>query len=144
MRTSNTRKVRAYSLLAQGKVDKISDVTYRVWSQSGNGQYIVVKQGLEWICECPDFTINHATCKHIHAVAQYKLNQSSTYSLESEVESLSNLETGTEDSVLTCKFCGSEHIVKRGYRSTRVALNKARYEDVTVMTSIFIIEYSLQ
>jgi transposase-like protein len=118
MRTSNTRKVRAYSLLAQGKVDKISDVTYRVWSQSGNGHYIVVKEGLEWKCECPDFVLNHVACKHIHAVAQYELNQRSTYSLGSEVESLYEPEIEIEDSVSTCKFCGSENIVKRGYRKT--------------------------
>lgn len=59
--------------------------------------------------------------KHIHAVAQYELNQRSTYSLESEEENLSETEAEVEieDSVLTCKFCGSEHIVRRGYRSTR-------------------------
>jgi putative transposase len=117
MRTSTTRKVRAYSLLAQGKVDKISDVTYRVWSQSGSSHYIVIKQGLEWICECPGCTLNHVTCKHIHAVAQYELNQRNTYSLESEGEKLFEPEPEIEDSVSTCKFCGSEHIVKRGYRT---------------------------
>jgi hypothetical protein len=45
---SNTRKLRAFTLLAHGKVDKIGDSTYRVWSQSGNGHYIVVRAGLEW------------------------------------------------------------------------------------------------
>ena len=115
MRTSNTRKVRAYSILAQGKVDKISDITYRVWSQSGNGHYIVVKEGLEWKCECPDFTLNHATCKHIHAVAQYELNQRRTSPLQEVDEKACKI----EDSTLACKFCGSENIVKRGYRSTQ-------------------------
>ena len=100
--------------MAQGKVDKISDVTYRVWSQSGNGHYIVVKEGLEWKCECPDFVLNHVACKHIHAVAQYELNERNTYSLENESESLCEQEI--ENSVLVCKFCGSERIVKRGYR----------------------------
>ena len=116
MRTSNTRKVRAYSLLAQGKVDKISDFAYRVWSQSQSGvHYIVIREGLEWKCECPDFTTNQVVCKHIHAVEQYRLNEERTFSFEEEGESLREPQ---EDSVLVCKFCGSNHIVKRGYRST--------------------------
>ena len=60
MKTSTTRKLRAYSLLAHGKVDKISDFAYRVWSQTEEGKhYIVVREGLEWKCECPDFAFNH-------------------------------------------------------------------------------------
>lgn len=114
-RTSNTRKVRAYSLLAQGKVDKISDFAYRVWSQSGNGHYIVVREGLEWKCECPDFAFNQVVCKHIHAVEQYELNQRTLFSFESEDESLCE----PDEPVLACKFCGSENIVKRGYRNTQ-------------------------
>ena len=85
MRTSNMRKVRAYSLLAQGKVDKISDYAYRVWSQSKKGvHYIVIREGLEWKCECPDFTFNHVVCKHIHAVEQYRLNEQSAFSFKEE------------------------------------------------------------
>jgi putative transposase len=116
MRTSNSRKIRAYSLLAQSKIDKISDVTYRVWSQSGNGHYIVVREGLEWKCECPDFAFNHVVCKHIHAVEQYRLNEQTTFSLKQEGENLYELQ---EDSVLVCKFCGSERIIRRGYRATQ-------------------------
>jgi len=115
MKTTNTRKLRAYSLLAYGKVDKISDFAYRVWSQSGTGHYIVVREGLEWKCECPDFSINHVVCKHIHAVEQFSLNERKTIPFEKEGESLCEL----EEPVLVCKFCGSENIVKRGFRSTQ-------------------------
>ncbi len=115
MRTSNARKIRAYSLLAQSKVDRISDLTYRVWSQSGSGHYIVVREGLEWKCECPDFAFNHVVCKHIHAVEQYRLNEQTTFPFEKEGESLCEI----EESVLVCKFCGSENIIKRGYRNTQ-------------------------
>jgi transposase-like protein len=115
MRTSNTRKLRAYSLLAHGKVDKISDFAYRVWSQTESGQhYIVVREGLEWKCECPDFTFNHVTCKHILAVEQIRLNEQSAFSLGKEVENLCEIESP----VLVCKFCNSENTVKRGYRKT--------------------------
>jgi len=116
MRTSNTRKVRAYSILAHGKVDKISDFAYRVWSQTESGQhYIVVREGLEWKCECPDFAFNHVVCKHIHAVEQIRLNEQSAFSLEREVE---NVCEHVESLVLVCKFCGSENTIKRGYRKT--------------------------
>jgi len=115
MKTSNTRKIRAYSLLAHGKVDKISDFAYRVWSQTEEGKhYIVLREGLEWKCECPDFVLNHVVCKHIHAVEQFSLNERSAFPSEKEVE------TVCEESLsLVCKFCGSENVVKRGYRNTQ-------------------------
>lgn len=112
-RTSNSRKLRAYSLLAHGKIDKISDFAYRVWSQSGNGHYIVVREGLEWKCECPDFVLNSVTCKHIHAVEQIRLNEQATFPIEKEVETICE-----EPPSSVCKFCASENIVKRGFRST--------------------------
>lgn len=115
MKTSNTRKIRAYSLLAHGKVDKISDLAYRVWSQTEEGKhYIVLREGLEWKCECPDFVLNHVVCKHIHAVEQFSLNERSAFPSEKEVE------TVCEESLsLVCKFCDSENVVKRGFRNTQ-------------------------
>ncbi len=116
MKTSNTRKVRAYSLLAHDKVDKINDFTYRVWSQTGEGRhYIVIRKGLEWKCECPDFMINHVVCKHIHAVEQFSLNEQSAFPSGKEAETVCE----PEESVTTCKFCGSENVVKRGFRNTQ-------------------------
>lgn len=115
MKTSNTRKLRAYSLLAHGKVDKISDFAYRVWSQTEEGKhYIVVREGLEWKCECPDFVLNHVVCKHIHAVEQFSLKERSAFPFRKEVETVCEPEQ-----VLTCKFCGSENTVKRGFRNTQ-------------------------
>jgi transposase-like protein len=116
MRTSNTRKIRAYSLLAHGKVDKISDFAYRVWSQTEEGMhYVVIREGLEWKCECPDFVLNHVVCKHVHAIEQYRLNEQGVSLSEKEGENLCEI----EEPVLVCKFCGSENIVKRGYRNTQ-------------------------
>jgi transposase-like protein len=117
MRTSNTRKVRAYSLLAHGKVDKISDFAYRVWSQTEEGKhYIVIREGLEWKCECPDFTFNHVVCKHVHVVEQIRLKEQGVSLSEQEGENLCK-EIESLESV--CKFCGSENIVKRGFRNTQ-------------------------
>ena len=116
MRTSNTRKIRAYSLLAHGKVDKISDFAYRVWSQTEEGKhYIVIREGLDWKCECPDFALNHVVCKHVHAVEQYRLNEQGVSPSEKEGETVCKEESPS----LVCKFCGSENIVKRGYRNTQ-------------------------
>jgi transposase-like protein len=115
MKTTNTRKTRAYSLLAHGKVDKISDSIYRVWSQTEEGiHYIVIREGLEWKCECPDFAFNHVVCKHIHAVEQFSLNEGSTFPSRKEVEIVCEVESQS----LVCKFCGSESVVKRGFRDT--------------------------
>jgi transposase-like protein len=115
MRTSNTRKIRAYSLLVHGKVDKISDFAYRVWSQTEEGKhYIVVREGLEWKCECPDFVLNHVVCKHIHAIQQIRLNEQAVSVPEKEGENLCEI----EQPVLVCKFCGSQNTVKRGFRNT--------------------------
>jgi transposase-like protein len=116
MKTSNTRKLRAYSLLAHEKVDKISDFAYRVWSQTEETKhYIIIREGLEWKCECPDFAFNHVACKHIHAVEQYRLNEQSVSPSEKEGENLCEI----EEQVSVCKFCGSERIVRRGYRATQ-------------------------
>jgi transposase-like protein len=115
MRTSNTRKLRAYSLLAHNKIDKISDFAYRVWSQTEEGKhYIVVREGLEWKCECPDFVLNHVVCKHIHAVEQIRLNEQGVSLSEKEGENLCEI----EEPFLVCKFCGSQNTVKRGFRNT--------------------------
>jgi predicted nucleic acid-binding Zn finger protein len=94
MRTSNTRKIRAYSLLAHGKVHKISDFAYRVWSQTEEGKhYIVIREGLEWKCECPDFLFNHVTCKHIHAVEQIRLKEQNALPFEEEGENVCEVES---------------------------------------------------
>lgn len=111
---SNARKLHAFLLLAHSKVDKINDFTFRVWSQSGEGHYIVVREGLEWKCECPDFTFNHVVCKHVLAVEQFCLNERSTFPSEKGDDNLCEPEES-----LVCKYCGSERIVKRGYRNTQ-------------------------
>src|SRR3990170_6575779 len=50
------------------QVNRINDATYRVHSQSGNGEYAVCLSDDEWRCECPDHTYRNVKCKHIWAV----------------------------------------------------------------------------
>ena len=70
---SNRRKLRAISLLAQNKVNKISDSTFRVWSQNGDHHYIVLREGLKWKCECPDFQFNHIVSPYVDETNLQKL-----------------------------------------------------------------------
>jgi len=112
---SNARKLRAISLLAHNKVNKISDSTFRVWSQNGDHHYIVVREGLKWKCECPDFQFNYVVCKHILAVEQFRLNERATFPLVKGDDSLCEL----EEPSLVCKFCGSSRIIKRGFKKTQ-------------------------
>src|SRR5919198_1339236 len=52
---------------ANGCVRRIDEQTYKVKSQSGNGEYDVLYNE-EWYCSCPDFIHRKEKCKHIFAV----------------------------------------------------------------------------
>lgn len=64
-------------LVRQNKDDKIahkkdaikrmSEIRYRVKSQSGNGFYFVEKTEIGWKCDCPDHKWRGMKCKHIWA-----------------------------------------------------------------------------
>ena len=113
MRTTNSRKLRGVQLLAHNKVEMINDSTFRVSSQSGKGSYVVVRKGLNWVCECADFEFNRAVCKHIYAVEQYskRLRRSIPFQVE-EVKELCEPEQ-------VCKYCGSQNLIKRGVRKNK-------------------------
>jgi transposase-like protein len=49
-------------------VKRLSELRYRVRSQSGNGMYYVEKTGIGWKCDCPDHKFRGMKCKHIWAV----------------------------------------------------------------------------
>jgi len=105
------RIMRGLTILAQpSQVQKIDASTYRVKSQSGKGSYLVVKDGAEWRCECPDNTYRGVECKHIHAV---KLN----LTLMDSKEIYESYELIQESS--RCPFCGSYDVVKNGIRFNR-------------------------
>jgi transposase-like protein len=91
----------------------IDDSTFRVWSQSGQGSYIVVRKGLNWVCECADFEFNHVVCKHIYAVEKYwqGLRRAIPHGVE-RFEELCEPE-------LVCKYCGSQNLIKRGIRKNK-------------------------
>ena len=69
MATMTTREERGQAIAqANGQVKRIDETTYRVKSQSHNGEYTVSKLGDEWVCDCPDNKYRHVICKHIYAV----------------------------------------------------------------------------
>jgi hypothetical protein len=64
--TLEARQVRAWEMLSNGnEIKRINENAYRVKSQSGNGSYLVVREGMDWTCECPDFVNRQVACKHI-------------------------------------------------------------------------------
>jgi len=95
-----------------GQIRQIEAHTFRVKSQSGNGQYIITN-GKAWDCSCPDHTYRKVMCKHIFAVKFWielkeKIDSNDVFHLHREL---------TEAS--TCKFCGSVNIIKWGYRKNK-------------------------
>jgi hypothetical protein len=50
------RQIRVWEMLSNGnEIKRLSENAYRVRSQSGNGFYLLAKQGEDWSCECPDY-----------------------------------------------------------------------------------------
>jgi len=94
------------------QIKRIDASTYRVNSQSGNGNYLVVKKGLKWECECPDCFYRGVVCKHIHAV-------NFSQNLRQIVASQNlGLDVPSEE-FDGCPSCGSTGLVKDGLRKNK-------------------------
>jgi hypothetical protein len=52
----------------ESQITRIDYTTYKVLSQSGNGDYAVCFSEDEWRCECPDHRFRGVKCEHIWAV----------------------------------------------------------------------------
>jgi transposase-like protein/DNA-directed RNA polymerase subunit M/transcription elongation factor TFIIS len=108
--TLETRQIRAWEMLSNGnEIKRINENAYRIKSQSGNGSYMVSREGLDWSCECPDFTHRQVACKHIYAV-YFSLNfreQVTAKNLALEI---------TSPHQEQCSNCGSTHIQKWGWK----------------------------
>lgn len=62
----------------EGAVKRIAENTYTVQSQSGHGQYNVIKSELGLLCSCPDSMFRGhlgVVCKHAYAVASNYVQQ---------------------------------------------------------------------
>ena len=108
--TLEARQVRAWEMVSNGnEIKRLSEDAYRVKSQSGNGFYLVSKQGEDWTCECPDFVHRQVACKHIYAT-YFSLN------FREHVTSKNLALEITSPDLEQCSVCGSSHIQKWGWR----------------------------
>lgn len=103
------RELRGLDILGKGdQIKRLNPDTYRVNSQNGNGSYLVVRNGKEWNCECPDHKYRQAVCKHIYAVY---------FSLNLRQKVISNVQPELETvKIEGCTYCGSLNAVKFGVR----------------------------
>jgi transposase-like protein/RNase P subunit RPR2 len=104
----STRELRGLEILGKGdQIKRIDADTYKVNSQNGNGSYLVVRNGKEWACECPDHQVRQVVCKHIYAVY---------FSLNFRQKVFSKVQPIIETQDEGCRYCGSMNVVKMGVR----------------------------
>ena len=103
------RVVRGYAIISKGDVPKkVSDNTFIVPSQNGNGEYTITKKN-KWKCTCPDYEKRLRDCKHIHAVKFYlEFNQKVRTENKGIVKERQN-----------CPYCKSTHTVGFGKRKCK-------------------------
>jgi putative transposase len=122
--TLESRQIRAWEMLSNGnEVKRINENAYRVKSQSGNGSYMVARNGDDWTCECPDFVNRQVACKHIYCVF-FSLN------FRQEVTSKNlnlALEVASPDQE-QCASCGSTKIHKWGWRYRKDGTRVQRFK----------------
>ena len=107
----NKRQLRGHQMIEQGIEPKqLSDRKFEVPSQSKDLNYIVTHYHNSWSCTCPDYQFRHISCKHIHAVLLWR---KISKKLEEEHKAKTII-APSDDSEITCKFCGSSDIIKYG------------------------------
>jgi len=107
----NGRKERGLGIAnsKESQITRIDYVTYRVLSQSGNGEYVVCLSEDEWRCECPDHRFRGVKCKHVWAV-EFSLKIREQVSKNIVIE---------EVAVSNCVFCHSPRIKKFEVRKNK-------------------------
>ncbi len=106
------RELRGLEILSKGdQIHRINADTYKVRSQNGNGSYLVVRQGKEWTCECPDHVNRETVCKHIWSV-YFSLNLRRRV-IETVRPQIEKAPSPEQDA---CVYCESTNIVKIGVR----------------------------
>jgi len=67
----SNRETRGKAIAEQGNVKKVTNNSFKVKSQSGNGTYEVKATPNGMTCDCPDFVYRGGKCKHIQATRYY-------------------------------------------------------------------------
>jgi len=106
----NLRESRGMEIAQKSsQISRIDSVTYKVLSQSGNGEYAVCLSEDEWRCECPDHRFRGVKCKHVWAVE---------FSLKMREQVRKNIVI-EEVAISDCIFCHSSNIKKFGIRHNK-------------------------
>jgi transposase-like protein len=99
------RKARGQEIArVDANVRRLDQNEYRVRSQSGDGEYVVLSTEAGWKCSCPDQTTRAIKCKHIFAVEL-------SLELRRRIENAKRIVPLDYQS---CLSCGSTSIVKHG------------------------------
>lgn len=106
----NSRELKGRAIAeAPNQVKRLSDHSYHVKSQNGNGFYRVVAKKLKWKCSCPDHEYRAVDCKHIWAVRfSLAMRQEVQASQVQVIEPVADIHA--------CIFCNSPQIVRDGLR----------------------------
>jgi len=107
---TTTRQERGEAIAKlEGQVKRLEENSYKVKSQSGNGEYTVTRIGEDWICECPDNKYRHVKCKHIFAAEFSK-------SIRAEVATRRIIPI---ENLSECIYCGSSNLIKKSIRKNK-------------------------
>lgn len=110
LNVENSRQLRGKAIYEENnQIKRLGSETYRVKSQNDNEEYEVIKTDSDWMCSSPDHTFRHVKCKHIWAV-EFSI------ALRKKIEPRTTI-PGLD--LQSCRFCGSENIVKRGVRKNK-------------------------
>lgn len=110
---AKSRMLRGFAIVSQAnQIKQMRIPTFKVRSQSGNGQYVVTN-GKGWDCTCPDHVYRGVECKHVFAVKFWlglkeKIGKSDVFQLHREFVEPTN-----------CRFCSSVEVIKWGYRKNK-------------------------
>ncbi|VVB63865.1 Uncharacterised protein [uncultured archaeon] len=86
---------------------------FEVPSQTSDVKYLVSMRKGSWFCTCPDHEFRHVQCKHIHSVMLW---QKISAKLQEDREKKIIM---PQEDTFGCKFCGSLHIIKYGFKSDK-------------------------
>lgn len=111
MTNTNNREQKGITIANSNMIKKIDDHTYRVKSQTGNGEYEVISTESGFVCSCPDSMYRNVKCKHV-------------YGLEISLAIKKEVKIRTEVliepiSTSNCIYCKSDNIVRDGIRHNK-------------------------
>ena len=108
---TNQREEKGKQIALKSDLIRVSDIQYRVHSQTSKRTYDVIKIGEKWTCNCADHKFRKVYCKHIHAI---EFSQQIREEVRKE-----NAITIEPVNVSRCVRCASEKIVKHGIRHNK-------------------------